>query len=421
MAPGVKARSVPTADGEPRRWNELSLRGIVGAMRRWPLLTVAAASCAPTVPHPEAVPPAAELPVPRPLHSPRIQRSPALPHRATEPVKTTPLDAWPELAALPQAEVGAFPTPLDAAPALAREVGLEALWIKRDDLAAEPYGGSKIRKLRWLLGAARASGGGTVHTVGGVGSHHALATAIYAPEVGLSSVLHLIPQRPGVDTRTTLFGAHAAGAELRLVGSVATARARAEAAGAVWLAPGGSSPLGNLGYVEAGLEFAKQMGDQPADVVYVAMGTMGTAVGLAIGLQLAGCPTRVVAVRASNVPTSTPRKLRRMYQDTIAFLRRTAPGFPNLSFADAKLELQGRFLGRGYALPSHEGRAAGRLAATHGLHLDGTYTEKAFAALIADAKQSEGLRAVFWQTHDPGFEAEGNRRDLPPALQSYAR
>ncbi len=41
---------------------------------------------------------------------------------------------------------GAFPTPLDAAPALAREVGLERLWSKRDDLAAEPYGGSKIRK-----------------------------------------------------------------------------------------------------------------------------------------------------------------------------------------------------------------------------------------------------------------------------------
>ncbi len=354
----------------------------------------------------------------------RVVPSPSPPPPSVAAVaeqETRVLDAWPELAALPRVELGSFPTPLEAAPELAREVGLEALLIKRDDLAAEPYGGSKIRKLRWLLGAARAAGAASVHTVGGVGSHHALATAIYAPEAGLTSVLHLIPQRPGVDTRTTLFGAQAAGAELRLVGSVATARARAAAAGATWLAPGGSSPLGNLGYVEAGLELAEQMGDEPADVVFVAMGTMGTAVGLAIGLQLAGAPTRVVAVRASNVPTSTPRKLQRLYDDTVAFLRATSPGFPALDFADAQLELEGGFLGRGYALPSHEGRAAGRLAAMHGLRLDGTYTEKAFAALVAGAKQSKGLRVVFWQTHDPDFEAEGDRAALPPALQSYAR
>lgn len=52
-----------------------------------------------------------------------------------------------------------------------------------------------------------------------------------------------------------------------------------------------------------------------------------------------------------------------------------------------------------------EAAAAGRA----GEHVDG------------EAKQSEGLRAVLWQTHDPDFEAEGDRAALPPALQSYAR
>src|SRR5215467_12070619 len=65
------------------------------------------------------------------------------------------------------------------------------------------------------------------------------------------------------------------------------------------LPAGGSSAVGALGYVEAALEIAAQVEagalPEPAHAV-VAVGTGGTAAGLALGFQLAGLRTRVVGI-----------------------------------------------------------------------------------------------------------------------------
>ena len=57
---------------------------------------------------------------------------------------------FPALASLPRVALGAFPTPVLHAPSLAPE-----LWIKRDDLTADPMGGNKVRALEFLLGEVR--------------------------------------------------------------------------------------------------------------------------------------------------------------------------------------------------------------------------------------------------------------------------
>ena len=44
---------------------------------------------------------------------------------------------------------GTWPTPLDPAPRLAAALGLQELWIKRDDLIGLGGGGNKVRKLRY--------------------------------------------------------------------------------------------------------------------------------------------------------------------------------------------------------------------------------------------------------------------------------
>jgi D-cysteine desulfhydrase len=97
-------------------------------------------------------------------------------------------------AALPRAELARLPTPVESAPELARELGLGALWIKRDDRAADPYGGNKVRKLELYLGQALAEKRRAVLTFGGVGSNHALATAVHARRLGLEVILALLPQ-----------------------------------------------------------------------------------------------------------------------------------------------------------------------------------------------------------------------------------
>src|SRR6185436_9055592 len=51
------------------------------------------------------------------------------------------------------------------------------LWIKRDDLFADPIGGNKVRALEYIFGDLKK--GDDVVTVGSAGSTHALSVATY--------------------------------------------------------------------------------------------------------------------------------------------------------------------------------------------------------------------------------------------------
>ncbi|HKU40944.1 MAG TPA: pyridoxal-phosphate dependent enzyme, partial [Polyangiales bacterium] len=92
---------------------------------------------------------------------------------------------WPDK--LPLAHL---PTPLQRTAALDPLLGCE-LWVKRDDMTAGPEAGNKIRKLEYLLAAARAQDASHVITCGGVQSNHARATALLARQLGMAPVLVL--------------------------------------------------------------------------------------------------------------------------------------------------------------------------------------------------------------------------------------
>jgi 1-aminocyclopropane-1-carboxylate deaminase/D-cysteine desulfhydrase-like pyridoxal-dependent ACC family enzyme len=318
------------------------------------------------------------------------------------------------LAAIPRVRLATLPTPVERAASLGSALGIE-LWIKRDDRTSAVYGGGKARKLELLLAEALAAGAERVATSGGVGSHHALATALFGRQLGLEVRLYLLPQPPTEEVADTLLGCRAAGAELVLVDRVP---AVADAHG---IAPGGSSPLGNVAFVNAGFELAEQVraGVLPEpDDLYVALGTMGSAAGLAIGLQAAGLRTRVIAVRASNRGTSTTAKVEAAVAETLAYLRARDPSFPDVN---VELAIEGAQLGRGYARPTEAGSAAAALFAAHtGRGLDATYTAKAFAAVVA--ARGSGRRVLFWDTHHAGAIDTGGLRpvDLPVALRPYA-
>ena len=93
---------------------------------------------------------------------------------------------------LPYVSLGEFPTPVQKLDQLGRQLGLDNLFIKRDDLSGKVYGGNKIRKLEFILGDAVRNKAKEVLTFGSVGSNHALATAIYARQLGLKSISMLV-------------------------------------------------------------------------------------------------------------------------------------------------------------------------------------------------------------------------------------
>ena len=91
---------------------------------------------------------------------------------------------------LPRVRLGVFPTPFYRLDRLSEQYG-RGIWIKRDDLCGVALGGSKVRKLEFVLAEALDQGCDTVFTTGGAQSNHAALTAACAARLGMKCILLL--------------------------------------------------------------------------------------------------------------------------------------------------------------------------------------------------------------------------------------
>jgi 1-aminocyclopropane-1-carboxylate deaminase/D-cysteine desulfhydrase-like pyridoxal-dependent ACC family enzyme len=334
----------------------------------------------------------------------------------------------PELAAaIPWIPLARVPTPVEPL-----EMDLPGeWWIKRDDHTGVAYGGNKVRKLEFLLADALRRGAGRLITAGATGSHHVLATSVYARTAGIPVTAVLFPQPFSAHARETLLDIHGQGASLVwapqmgavpiLVRATAfTARSQRP----YLVPPGGSDALGTLGYASAALELAEQTASGAVPVpreIWVAAGTMGTAVGLAVGLTLAGLPTRVVAVRITSALVTNRFTLRALVRRTLATLERGGVRVAEDGVL-GRIELRHDQIGPGYGHRTPAGdRAAERLGAT-GVMLDATYTAKVVAGLVA-AASDPGPR-LFWHTlsaHAPGRPAGFDPETLHTRFRTWLR
>lgn len=321
-------------------------------------------------------------------------------------------DRWNGLRKLPHVPLADLPTPLEEFPALSKWAGAE-IWIKRDDLTAARYGGNKVRKLEYLLGDAFAREADSLVVVGAAGSHHALASAIFGAHQGLEVHAVLMPQQYTTHVEEQLRGMLAAGAHVHSVPSPAlllpamtalAARLRLRGRRPYTVAPGGSNLAGVIGHVEAGLELARQIeaGVVPEpDAIYVALGSGGTAAGLAIGLAASGITARIVAVRVVPRTLANRRRISSLITRAVDHLRELDDRFPIVTHAARELiDVDHGELGDGYGRATSTGRNATRLARElASLELDATYTAKAFAAVLRDARGSlEGRRILYVHT-----------------------
>ncbi len=285
--------------------------------------------------------------------------------------------------------LGAWPTPLEAVPALARATGAAALWLKREDRS----GGNKVRGLEFLLAAAPFEA--VFVTVGGTGSSHCLATALAARRLGHRIVLAQFPQ-PDTDASRAVAAATSRAADLvvragslpGLPWAVFRAWAHARRLGtARWIPGGGADPRAVFGHVIAALELEAQLA-APPDAIVVPLGTGGTAAGIALGVAWLGWPTRVVAVRVASRLVANRWRVTRLARKAAALLE--------VGALQLRIEVVDG-LGAGYGHPSPAGERARLLASEHGLRLDPTYGAKAFAALLQLANGNV-QRVVFWHT-----------------------
>lgn len=341
--------------------------------------------------------------------------------------------------ALPHIALADLPTPVERATKMGEALGLERLYVKRDDLTGREYGGNKVRKLEFLLARAIEKGAKEVMTFGCAGSNHAAATAFYAQKVGLRSISMLLPQPNAHSVRWNLLLSFRCGAELhayRGARSVAIGvrvqRMRHRLTTGVHpetIPAGGSSALGAVGYVNAAFELAGQVdeGQLPEpDRIYVAAGTTGTAAGLILGLRAAGLKSKVVAVRVTGERFANVARILALLVETNMLLHACAPAFPRFSWTEEDVCLRHDMYGGQYALYTEASVASVRLAReTEDIRLDGTYTGKAFAALMSDAanKSLEGKTALFWDTYNSRdvsrLIAGVDYHELPRAFHRY--
>ena len=186
---------------------------------------------------------------PAPLDTTAPPRVEAAPDKPGLPL----FEAYPRLGqAIARAPLGLFPTPVDHASALGAHLGVGALYVKRDDVSGALYGGGKTRKLELFFGDAQRGGHATVITFGSVGSHHTVATAVYAKVLQMKAILMLLPQPSDELVRASLLAEVRLGATIRLSpgarGAERAARRALLASGdrrEPYVIPvGGSSPLG---------------------------------------------------------------------------------------------------------------------------------------------------------------------------------
>jgi len=342
----------------------------------------------------------------------------------------TPLlhERWPQLrATLPHVRLGDGPTPVRRLAALPAGPGCD-VWMKDDGAYGELYGGNKVRKLEWILPDVEARGRTTIVTVGALATNHGLATALYARSRGLRCVLVLVDQPVDDHVRRQLGRLERSGARIyRTHGTYRTYLA------APWimlrhselrrmrppyfLTVGGSSPVGSVGFVEAALELASQVEQgalaEPSHVV-VALGSGGTAAGLAAGLRLAGLRTRVVAVVVNDRMPVGAESVAKLANRTLDLLRRRGAPLPAIEITPDDLDAEIGWLGEGYGHRTPEAEEArASAAAREGLEVDPVYTGKALAALLALRERGAfgNGPVLYWHSHDavgaPGNGASG--------------
>ena len=306
--------------------------------------------------------------------------------------------------------LGTYPTPVERADELSNREA--ELWIKRDDLTNPSYGGNKVRKLEWLLADARRRGAERLVTVGAAGSHHVLATTFFGKREGFDVEAVLVPQPRtaraveilradlALGLRALPVGSWAAAVPVALTRIVGRARTR-------FVPVGGSSVMGSMGYVAAARELAGQIrqGRMPEpDVCVVALGSGGTAAGIAVGFEAEKMKTRVVGVcvagpafglhvAAAALARGLARKLRSERESSEQDLQEDLG-----SRARARLSVDDRFLGRGYGRPTPYGDDAAAAAASAKLELDPTYTAKAFASALWHVRARRARVVLYWHT-----------------------
>ncbi|HDH03089.1 MAG TPA: pyridoxal-phosphate dependent enzyme [Actinobacteria bacterium] len=297
-----------------------------------------------------------------------------------------------------------LPTPLQHADRLGARLGVEQLFIKRDDLTGFSLGGNKVRKLEFLIADALSQDADTILVMGGPKSNLCQATADAARVAGLACELVLYGDRP-TPVPVNLALAEANGAVARFTGEAERssvdvyAKQRAAALESdghrVYVIPrGGATAVGAVGYHRAAAEIVAQLSEQGLETasLFICVGSGGTLGGVASGMAALGACWPLIGASVSRECDEARSQVLAIAGGCARLLGTEEPTQKlSLAMVDAR--------GPGYGEAWSEASTAADLARRNeGLILDPVYTAKAFAALVHMIDGGLEGPVVFWHT-----------------------
>ena len=312
---------------------------------------------------------------------------------------------------IPRLDLSHAPTPIEELPRLRAALGGgPRILIKRDDYLGPGFGGNKVRKLEYLLAAAKRDGAEVVITCGGVKSNHARVTAALCARVGLECALVLNPAAVSYagSAPASLHVDRLYGAKVHLIGNrderepmmeSLAARYRQEGRRVAVIPLGASVPEGALGLVRAAAEVEEQLAQRQVrvDRLFHCSSSGGTQAGLVIGREIfPGLADAVVGISPDGSAAEITATVAAIASGVARLLgvENAAPG--------AKISVDDRYLGDGYGIPSPAGAEALALVArTEGVLLDPVYSAKAMAGLIDQIRRGQigdDQTVLFWHT-----------------------
>lgn len=336
------------------------------------------------------------------------------------------------IAKLPRKRIGFYPTPFHRLDNLSATYGVD-LFLKREDLAGPgTVSGSKTRLAEFIIGQALTEGVTHVITQGVYLTNSGMQFTAACRAAGLTPILyltrdesrhgaltehrgnlllnkimdvevHYLPTSGGAywddpaEQRQVIDAMHARKAELDALGHKA-----------IVVPTGGAHPYGFVAHALTFVEMLEQSAARGArlDYVYHTAGT-GTALPGLVAAKLATGS----AVRFRSIAICSYRDDYWMNVDVIVARVReilTALGAPVPAddVIRAEIDVDQRFIGEDYAVPSPEGVAAIReLAQAEGVFMGPVYTGKGFAGLldhIRSGKVEPGSAVAFLHTGDTG-------------------
>jgi L-cysteate sulfo-lyase len=296
----------------------------------------------------------------------------------------------------PRVELAHLPTRVEPMRRLGAVLGLDALWVKRDDCTGLGIGGNKVRKLEFDLAAALEDGADCVVCGGVVQSNAARQVAAACAKLGIECHLGIMRgrldrteagyEKTGNILLDRLFGAKIHdirwdedrnGRLREIVAELRTGGRRP------YLVPyGASDALGAMGYVVAAEEIILDLPE--VRWIVHASGSAGTQAGLVAGLLALGHPARVIGIDVDAQPERVTGDVCRVGQEVAALL-----GVGD-RWRDKSVDVSGGWSAGAYGIVDDRTEEAIRLAArTEGLALDPVYTGKGMAGLIGLTRQGQ--------------------------------